>query len=167
MENKYYTPEIGDLHIGYECEKRLSGEFSEHVDIFLKEDATTEDYDKAWDKYYNTDAKNYVKHVLTFEDFKLLNVLTIRGYIRTPILTKEQIEAEGWKFIKNMSPHYVVNKFTKRFWHEGIEYTLIKHSLGISITPEERKDISLSPSYEGTCPSINEFRTICKLLRLK
>jgi hypothetical protein len=79
--------------------------------------------------------------------------------IRTPYLTKEQIEAEGWEIKYN---HDVLVGFQKG---EGMypvlaEYNTESHHLTIrtgSWYPEET-------IYYGKCPSINEFRKICKLL---
>lgn len=70
MENKYYTPALEDLHIGYECLL-----FSEFIDDYQKINLTADET------------------CMDLEDW--LN----KGYIRTPYLTKEQIKAEGWQSI--------------------------------------------------------------------
>tara|TARA_R110000868_G_scaffold14426_4_gene67227 strand:+ start:34535 stop:34927 length:393 start_codon:yes stop_codon:yes gene_type:complete len=69
MENKYFTPDIEDIHVGYECE-------------ILKE---------AWEPF-----KFNVEDIIPV--FAMVNSKTIvSDKIRVSYLTKEQIEAEGWE----------------------------------------------------------------------
>lgn len=70
MENKYFTPDIEDLHIGYELEVNYNFKFN---DVF---------------------------HKIIIDSFEELSDIHSRMsgncVIRVPYLTKEQIEAEGW-----------------------------------------------------------------------
>ena len=102
----YFTPAIEDIKVGYECEKIGHGEFDTHFDIFLKEDATKEDYAKAWNDYYTSNRVQSSGYVLTAKD--VIDILKftgdlrsspgipIRGFFRTRYLTPDQIEKEGW-----------------------------------------------------------------------
>lgn len=68
MENKYFTPDIEDIRVGYECEifNYLKGIW---MPIILDSDFI----------------------------IQILDELNHRPYeLRVPYLTKEQIEAEGW-----------------------------------------------------------------------
>ena len=83
MENKYFTPDIEDFCIGYECEIRTptrwkSGKFPEILEL-------------------NSELDEFGKDSL---------MKAAHAILRVPYLTKEQIEAEGWTkeksyFIKN------------------------------------------------------------------
>jgi len=73
-------------------------------------------------------------------------------------LTKEEIEAEGWKeLFKN---HYVNAKkemFLKLYF--GYHYDEVM-SFSISIYNDE------GTFFRGSCPNLDVFKTICKLLRI-
>ena len=74
MEDQYYTPEIEDITIGYECE-------------LLR--ITIGEYDTKPDNIW-------VRSIVDKYEFINLSKSTTR----TPYLTKEQIEKEGWKFYR-------------------------------------------------------------------
>lgn len=142
MENKYYTPEISDIRIDYECE--IYSEFQNRGFEWLKLRLIP----------------NSVKAIL--ED----NIKIER--IRVSYLTKEQIEAEGWKLIeeKNLSKDKSVLKFKKdtRILYQGYleDYTVVRELIQIWNNEKENHCI-----FEGKCSSINEFKIICKLLGIK
>ena len=74
MENKYFTPDVKDFHIGYECEINTSngwksGKFPEILEL----NSELDEFDK----------NSFMK--------------AAHAILRVPYLTKEQIEAEGWK----------------------------------------------------------------------
>jgi hypothetical protein len=138
MENKeskeqtvtsaYYTPDITDLHVGYECEKfsHLSGKNEPFIiDVFRLNEIMDEELN------------DYREH-----------------HLRTPYLTTEQIESEGWEEreqkegeIKFWKPCFVKGPY-QLFFHKRLEIS------GPNI------------SYLGECKSINEFRKIIKWLGL-
>src|SRR5687767_11758335 len=137
MENKYYTPALEDLRVGYECE------------IF--DDRLQDPNNIQWIKVTLDDLHDVAWRV----DDKNWNV-------RTPYLTKEQIEAEGWELI-NVLEHseeshesswyqFKKGKYEVRWWGQP-DYIEFYNS-------RSKEDLI----YEGKCPSINEFRTTCKLL---
>lgn len=145
MENKYYTPEIEDIFIGYEMET-----------CYCKQD---------WEKYIvgdEIDAAHF------FESY------TMDAYpteYRTPFLTKEQIEKEGW--IEDWGEPNTLNEhffYKDSFKDKTRRLTLGKGEFHDKIIPyirifsywENPHDILYK--YQGFCPSINEFRKICKLL---
>lgn len=175
---EYFTPKLEDLHVGYECEKIVM-DYSTHFDIFLKNGASQEDYEKAWDEHYNKTKSE--KCVLTAADFQLFLQFTgnlrtspglpLRGYIKTPYLTKEQIEAEGWRgFGKARTDDGRVGYEKGNYfliYHED-KSTKMKGRIEIII-----KDVLHDPYTEftsngrlflGQCKDINTFRYICKLL---
>lgn len=149
MENKYYTPNIEDFYVGYECEIKNSSDpisfewewvkFKDNFDFDMGKIGNDNDYDFA---YLRNDLKD--------------------GNIRTPYLTREQIEAEGWKKI-----HY-------REYIKDLEDITIHFFNGNKEEEHDEKYLSTFSIhnkyynlFEGDCPSINEFRKICKLLNIK
>lgn len=131
--NKYYVPDIEDIHIGYECERiiRIIGEFDTEIH---------------WD---------WFKWILTDENDVKQAIIHIHA-LRTPYLTKGQIEAEGWEF-KDDNNHYYISGDHGGYILELEDKHIIKI---IDLFDSE-------PIFYGKCPSINEFRYICKLLNIK
>ena len=142
MENNYYTPELSDLHIGYECEVKIGEE---------------------WEKTNLTDSIQF-PHV---------ELRLSQGRLRTPYLTKEQIEAEGWKFLHISQDLWFEkegdfdfdNFYTSKLtMHYGPKSHIGYSDLRLTIIADDRGlDYKL---FEGMCPSINEFRKITKLIRI-
>ena len=93
MKNKYFTPDMEDFHIGYECEISTptiwkSGKFPEILEL-------------------NSELDEFSKDSL---------MKAAHAILRVPYLTKEQIEAEGWTkeksyFIKNNIYLFFEDKF--------------------------------------------------------
>ena len=89
MENKYYTPDIEDIRVGYECEIFNPA----NTDPFI-----LGHYYDSWDK-------------ITIHRVNMYDVG--RKEFRTPYLTKEQIEAEGWIHIGGKLSSYGSQIFEK------------------------------------------------------
>lgn len=128
---QYYTPEIEDIRVGYECEFTPSSE--------------SKDGGKNWIIHWKSvvvDSKN-IQYLFGANAF---------NQVRVPYLTKEQIEAEGWeRYKKNIG---------------GLEYSIVFYKNTIEIYEMDETGYRVC-KYNGNCPSINEFRTICKLLNIK
>lgn len=94
MENKYYTPELHEFHVGFECEMKNSSD-PIHFD---------------WEKcIFKNDFSNELNEDYCFEylytDLKDNN-------IRVKHLSREDIESLGWKLFKQGN----VNFFTFRMF---------------------------------------------------
>lgn len=136
MENKYYSPDIADIWLGYEMEIAtmtgwVSGKFPEILKV-----------NNQLDEFGNDDL------------MKLAHAI-----IRVSSLTKEQIEAEGWVYkgigLIEGSPLL----FGKDNLFEIVFYSpdhLVINQFGGTLQYQHR--------YIGCCPSINEFRKIVKWL---
>lgn len=127
---KYYIPSIEDIRVGYECE------------LFWNQDHLSKNF---WDKI--------IVGEVGLEDMNWYARIAEKT-IRTPYLTKEQIEAEGWEEY----PKWIEATDTKYY---------IKGDLTLNVYSDRRIEIIIpksSNTYWGNCPSINEFRFINKLL---
>jgi hypothetical protein len=139
-ENKYYIPNITDLRVGYECEwikdhnKECSDDNRVKIVFGPKLLAAVLFSPMNWER---EETDNLVPNLMSY---------------KTPYLTKEQIEAEGWVIDDS-------GFLTKGKWYLDDNYE--PNTRRISIQNEESDG-----SYVGNCPSINEFRTICKLLNI-
>ena len=142
MDAEYYTPDVEDIHIGFECEIN---------------------YPKGWipikveDLY--TDSDGYgnayeVEHTIknSPQDIRVL------------CLTKEQIEAEGWKVTQQMMYcEHIMSKDKNSLIYNSVnrELRLFKPIEDMGIELDYNKIV-----FDGSCKSINEFRVIIKLLNL-
>ena len=115
MENKYFTPDIEDLHIGYELEYKSykQGNYKPHK-IF---DGSSID--------------------VIFKDG------TSQNFVRVPYLTKEQIEAEEWEiaFYKDSDRPHFIKKDIECFIHENNVITIISKDYNF-LYKGECKDIN-------------------------
>lgn len=144
MENKYFTPDIEDIRVGYEYEQHFE----------------TEDWQPS--VYSETHANLF--------NFKCWIKL---GRIRVPYLTKEQIEVEGWEYqttnkIRNWyeieSPEnggnwYGYYIYKAQLIHDS-EMKYVKISFCFDCANWETV-------FEGECKDINTLRSVMKLLRMK
>ena len=144
MENKYFTPDIEDVYVGYELEWKCK--------------IRNQDWEKT---ICDTDLISIIYDEYEHADFEE----PYNEQFRVPYLTKEQIEAEGWK-------ENVLNNNEKAlllFLKNGYELRMYKNYIcrfsilivGAGIIPNWDKVL-----FEGKCKDINTFRKICKLLEI-
>lgn len=139
MKNKYFTPNVEDIHAGYEGEMR-EGNF--------------------W-YFYRVPYNDCLSDFMNMDDS-----------FRTPYLTKEDIKAEGWiyQFKGNYCDVYEkqVDDIRWKLWYDESQ----KKDLEIFRYEKasECEDNDYHPEFysrfKGECKSINEFRYICKLLKI-
>ena len=134
MENKYFTPDIEDIHIGYECELLMNTNVS-----ILNPTSNAPEF------------KPFI-----FEKNKIELLIELYDSIRVPYLTKEQIEAEGWKFDYNLGDFDYYIKTVNNTEYE-LEFCY-KERININIWKRTL--------YHGECKDINTFRKIIKLLEI-
>jgi hypothetical protein len=148
MENKYFTPALEDLHVGYECQYAQSHESTNNGITW-----TT----------------NWIAYKITNSNFPYTLGALALDQIRTPFLTKEQIEDDEWT-VKTTS---WVGK-TATFFDKG-NYMMIFDPSDYHIEIIA-KDVTAIGFMEYTpehfrvtlpCKDINTLRFICKLLNIK
>lgn len=150
MENKYFTPDIEDIYIGYECES-LGTEWHPITISLL---SFVEPF---WLIQKDEKPKTILDHLT---DKKL----------RVSYLTKEQIEAEGWELIQIYPKGACI--FQKGTKEEGCELTCDFTEHRVHFT--KLYFYGLDNEYTRTkltwssleCKDINTFRKIIKLLRI-
>ena len=162
---KYYTPEISDIKIGYECEiKDVTFDLNSIIPnntIIKKQKDRTHYWIKGTIKEWSDKESTNLLFTSGFYSIMISN-----NSIRTPYLTKEQIEAEGWKLPGIVKENTIIAYLKK----EDIIYIMNYEKSILRITKLLRKEntnLLDEQLYKGTCPSINEFKTICKLLNIK
>jgi len=129
----YYTPEIEDLHVGYEFQFAPSN--------------SEDNYNWKDGVIQAPGANQYLLERLE------------KGRMRTPYLTKEQIEKEGWEVTIGHWTSFKKNRYFGIWLGDKICINL-NDVLDDNFT----EATSNGRLYYGKCPSINEFRKICKLL---
>lgn len=149
MSDKYFTPDIEDIRVGYECEVKNSSDDKnfewEHLKIVGVDDAKISGRLMDWSFY---DSLNAVKD----------------KSVRVPYLTKEQIIAEGWReihdeeYIKSIP---VEDGMPSKTWwfHNNVDTEYLS-------TIEFRYNGYHNVGFRGECKDINTFRWISKLLKI-
>lgn len=153
-ENKYFTPDISDIRVGYECEEAL---------LRLKSpQPSNEVYIEGWTKYVLTEKEaRYCSHDCD-NGFDTFMEKVENNLIRVPYLTKEQIENEGWKQSKDylFEKHIRDNLVYLLWFHEAPSLRKIIEYKYIGCGEVEEEGIF----YKGSMKSVNELRYISKLL---
>lgn len=146
MNDKYFTPSLEDIRVGYECETWLE----------LHEGA------------------EWKKDVL--QEFAIGDILEDLkagyDYVRVPYLTKEQIlEDESW--IEDTTEGWDKGSLAKVKENGNLYRVFVRRDYTIYISQfiPAKKDCLWCTSmkstiYDGQCKDINTFRYICKLLNI-
>ncbi len=155
--NKYYTPKITDIRIGYECEVNWSRGYSEEFEPL---NTSLKDEEGVYDP-------NLDDTVIAYDD----------GYaeFRTKYLSKEDIESEGWIFKSKTVDLWFESDLEKaislqdfygcKCYKLYLNYGLHDHKLKIKGDFMGGSTFDESDTlFEGKCLSINEFRYITKEL---
>jgi len=147
---EYFTPDIEDIRVGYECECLWQ-----------------RPYPKTWDKIEITEIDNEEYLKLSIEDvIKRVKL----NEIRVPYLTKEQIEAEGWSYKGKTQDIW----FEKELDYDMGSWTAYKVVMQYGVNDKRLRIFAVDridkldyDCFIGECKDINTFRYICKLLKIK
>lgn len=121
MKNEYFIPTLEELHVGYELE--------------LEDKFPSEWYEERITKYHS---------------LELLSKWINSKEVRVPYLTKEQIEDEGWEWIRDFEYRYRYGNF-RLFYYEDRKAIIDINGYFINI-------------FKGKIKDINSFRKVIKLL---
>lgn len=143
QNSKYFTPNIEDIRVGYECEVESNSKWK-HITV------------TAIDSEENSIGTDNGGYWLAAQN------------LRVPYLTKEQIEADGWDF---GSSYILIANFAEEGKDEEIRigiknnyklvYNFYTHKL--KITEHNPDELVL---FNRECKDINTFRLILKLLHI-
>lgn len=150
-KSNYFVPEIEDIRVGYELEFLFEGQ--------------------VWQTAWVDGGGLSLSHCMS-----LLKIQP--EWLRVPYLTKEQIEAEGWKQLDKKSPftgkpykwQKIIGEKETGVFNEDHIYTLttelLDRRISIHLEWESSWNRFEGDIYVGTCKDINTFRYICKLLNI-
>lgn len=155
----YYTPSVEDLRVGYEFEYNAHHTYikSDWEKEVIKPEWYGMNYDSGWDS----------DPTITF----YMGMLRSQPKnFRVPYLKKEQIKSEGWV---EDTDHPIYKGLLRMktdkatYWLRIIDKSNIRMVRYTKPDPNNIWEMQQrSIIYDGNCPSINEFRTICKLLNI-
>lgn len=141
MKDKYFVPDIEDFRVGYEYQKTA--------------------------KFMNFDKWKNCTFGTTNTRLETIGSALYTKEIRVSYLTKEQIEAEGWIYSGKAvdlwfkkDGNFQIGSWTA--YQLKLHYGLNDHRLYVYAEDCNNEH----PLFEGECKSINEFRYICKLLKI-
>lgn len=155
-KQEYFIPNIEDLRVGYEYERQYT------TNIWINE--VIEEWDFRTPQLREPCDSNITEILRDLNSNK----------IRVPYLTKEQIEAEGWK----ISPYSFLiincsneekNEYTYKFFKDkyNLIYEEAKNIIKIWYYDEYSSNCNTAIGlFKGECRDINTFRYICKLLNI-
>ena len=151
--DKYFTPSIEDIRVGYECE--------------------------LWSRI-PPKPNDWNKNIITpfIMKLALIKANELDKWVRVPYLTKEQIEAEGWTKVDNKIndtqrigyiPDYeLITDFGRlRLYLRYLDKPYEEITIERYTKSNPNEPWSMSGKwivYNGKCKDINTFRYICKLL---
>lgn len=141
-EQKYFIPEIEDIRIGYEFE------LIDYASNNYNSDKSTCNWNsyvlEKKDIFSSYKEESFLETCICYLNSK---------HLRVSYLTKEQIKAEGWEFIKQIN---------NKLYFKNKTFVLTFEDNYINLDNVEGIDIG----YWGQCKDINTFRYICKLLEI-
>ena len=153
-QNKYYTPDISELHVGYECEH------TSNMSAFI-----CEDYDDVVkDKLTSTDLRCYITWGEEEEG--------LEKFVRTKYLDKEDIESCGWKWLGTIYGENMTSKTSMYELSTGTEIKDTKENRWQMKYSYDNQKASISQGtnwmrFFGECKSINELKKIMQWLNIK
>lgn len=160
INDMYYIPEISDIRIGYECEILERKYIHNGNHYVLDEESVKED---KWKKIIIDDNVHSDNKLSRIAHFFIESSSEIK--IRTPFLTKEQIESEGWIVMNTggINPGQIDGRcaFSKGNYFLVWESKYKRVDI-ILRDPSKIEDVWTPERFRAilNCPSINEFREI-------
>lgn len=141
-DDKYFIPDIEDIRVGYEYEFNEEG-LQLVIVNFSNNDPPQSigEIKELWEK-----------RIFRGNDWDIMFPITEglkANRIRTPYLSQEQIENEGWKLEGS-----VIRKGSFEVYIDSNKHTAVIYNYNGMCY------------FQGECKSINEFRYICKLLKI-
>lgn len=120
-------------------------------------------------EFYDSDDNDWTKVIIDNQS-KLANFTGLEIPLRTPYLTKEQIEAEGWEYVESTRT-WPPNRHA---FKKGNYFLIFRFDIEVPLldcilqdpSKEERVSNPERFRFFCDCKDINTFRMICKLLNI-
>ncbi len=138
MEAKYYTPQISDIFIGFECE------------LFYQDDF----------KLARTENLKWHKTIIDKNKFQQAFSLIKVNKIRVKHLDREDIESCGWEFVSEDNYYKKANEN----WGYSLYYDSKENTYSIDNTEEYEM---WKQYFEGTIKNISELKKLMVQLNIK
>jgi hypothetical protein len=157
MAEKYYYPKKEEIRVGWEGEINWNlGYENTYTPITIL--------------YPDEEAKDGWN--CNIDDVLSLAIWDRCAEIRVPFLSEEQLVAEGWEKLSDLSPFtkkpYKFRKYVNLHFNEPHTWIVHCHGDGSQIKIEHHWASSWNIVdeyiYKGKCPDINTFRYLCNLL---
>lgn len=157
---QYYIPDIEDIFKGYECQvrknirmgimERLNSEAPRFANDFTD---VTVGYRYGIDDDKNPIEAMWLDENMSHPQLNELEFYLKYGMLRTPYLTREQLEDCGFRTKPDGGGRIIL-----------LDLVDSDSIMGLYITSDSRLVLSSGGSrvFEGVCKSINELRRICK-----
>lgn len=160
----YFRPKMEDIHIGYECEILPINESYGWSKATLQ-------FRKGYEDKSNPHSL-YNLHPFWFTmqaregDYAPITIMVENlEHIRTPYLTFDKIMSEGWFLMGADNTDYRYCWFVKgRYRLKYLPMMPYNISGFLQIVCEGNDNFEFNTVFKGKCNSINDFRTILKLL---
>lgn len=163
-KSKYYTPDISDICVGYECEVHM-----EHIHFL---DGKVVSQNKEWEKTVVTLDALLEGNRIKNSPFEVNN-------LRTPYLTIDDINNQGFpkKSTNGINTWFELPAWEIN-WNDHVQdyYQYKPYHFQITYAPHDNRmkicidftgDKSYDTMFEGEVKSINEFRKLLRQLKIQ
>ena len=151
-QNKFYTPKIEDLFVGYECERWVVGEYG---DDWIPHTTNAEDIADI------VCYKHTGENLIYSEGFPI-------EWLRTKYLDKKGIESLGWVYLPSDYKLEIVQGYEKgNYWLFSLRNAKLIITIKDQSIEEWTHNWGNSQLFFGECKSINELRKLMEWLSIK
>jgi len=151
-ENKYYTPDISEFFVGFECEKQSQELIGQAIDDRINAQIIF------GDDYNPKETNMFVAHIISSNDiwFYGLNTHIIKNDFRVKHLDKDDIESFGFN---------VVSKDESAIEFEYNDYEYILYLIGDSlilkyVVYNDGKKIECDTKFDGNIKNKSELKKL-------
>jgi hypothetical protein len=150
---KYYTPDIDEFHVGFECE------------VLLTQARSINDIEEVWMKMEMYESNSYVSQFVIGNAINshttvinILNELIKDKKVRVKYLDADDIKELGWKEELYKDIKTYINRYYRLFWFEN--------NTVISIDCELHSNPHLIQVFRGSIKNKSELKVLMKQLNI-
>ena len=166
MKNKYYTPEIEEFCVGFECEVYITTQ--RYGSIKKNEDTETDNADSAFYPMIFGN-KNSKCELLVLGELIHTQKLNVDKF-RVKYLDKEDIESLGFKFaggklMRNYKDDFILK--VDEYKQYNLSYTYSNNVIRIDAEDLVTFEATTNYLFQGTIKNISELKLLLKQLNIK